>query len=497
MKIAILIIYTAAIGFIFLYSMVQIHLSILYLRERNKRKRLALQNPNGKENVLPEDLPFVTVQLPVYNELYVVERLIKSIAAFNYPKDKFEIQVLDDSNDETVQIIDKVVEEVKATGIDISAVRRTNRVGFKAGALEYGLEKAKGNLIAIFDADFVPHPEFLLDTVSHFDNDNVGVVQTRWKHLNEEYSILTKLQAFGLDAHFSVEQRGRNSKNFFINFNGTAGVWRKECIKDAGGWQHDTLTEDLDLSYRAQLKGWKFKYLEEIGTPAELPAQINALKSQQYRWTKGAAENARKNLGNVMKADLPFPKKLHAFFHLANSIIFICIVVVSVLSIPLLVLKSNSPALDRYFLFASFTVLSFVSLGVFYFVSYISKSDNPLIDFFKFFLKFPLFLSMSMGISLHNAVAVVQGLRGKQSPFIRTPKFNITGLTGNFKHSKYQMSKLTWLSMFEGLLAVYFASGIYLAVRYDDFGLFPFHVMLTLGFGMVFFYSVKHSVLAK
>lgn len=497
MKIAILLIYTAAIGFIFLYSMIQIHLSILYLRERNKRKRLSLLKPAVKNKTLSADLPFVTVQLPVYNELYVVERLIKSIAAFDYPKDKFEIQVLDDSNDETVQIIDKVVAEIKTSGVQIETIRRPDRVGFKAGALEYGLEKAKGSLIAIFDADFVPHPEFLLDTVSHFDDEKVGVVQTRWKHLNEEYSILTRLQAFGLDAHFSVEQRGRNAGDYFINFNGTGGVWRKECITDAGGWQHDTLTEDLDLSYRAQLKGWKFKYLEEIGTPAELPAQINALKSQQYRWTKGAAENARKNLGKVMRADLPFPKKLHAFFHLANSIIFICIVVVSVLSIPLLILKSNSPALDRYFLFASFTVLSFLSLGVFYFISHISKSDNPLLSFFSFFVKFPLFLSMSMGISLHNAVAVVQGLRGKKSPFIRTPKFNITGISGHFKNNKYEMKKLSWLSVFEGLLALYFSTGIFLAVYYDDFGLFPFHVMLTLGFGMVFFYSVKHSALAR
>ena len=495
LQIVILALYTVAILFIFLYSMVQIHLSYLYVRIRRKEKG---QTDNSDVTLCSDiEVPFITVQLPIYNEKYVVKRLIASIAAFDYPQDKFEIQVLDDSNDETVEILDECVEEHKKNGIDISLIRRPNRVGFKAGALEYGLDLAKGNFIAIFDADFVPEPDFLKKTIKHFDNEKVGVVQTRWEHLNENYSLLTKLQAFGLDAHFSVEQKGRNSNNYFINFNGTGGIWRKECIVDAGGWQHDTLTEDLDLSYRAQMKGWKFKYLEEVGTPAELPAQINALKSQQFRWTKGAAENARKNLLNVLKSNAPFSKKIHAFFHLMNSFIFICIVVVSILSIPILYIKSQTPELKDLFTFASFSVLSFVFLGFFYFVAHYFRSQQKISSVFSFLVHFPLFLSMSMGISLHNALAVIQGISGKKTPFVRTPKFNINGLKGSWKNSGYENRSISILSIMEGIFALYFFGGIGMAFYLGDYGLLPFHLMLAFGFGIVFYYSVKHSTFVK
>lgn len=252
-------------------------------KEENRKRKSSIQHPP-----LSFEFPLVTVQLPIYNELYVVERLIDAVCLFEYPKNRLEIQVLDDSTDETVSIIAQKVRLYKAQGFDIQHIRRSSRDGFKAGALAYGLTAAKGEFIAIFDADFIPHPDFLTTTIPHFENATVGVVQTRWVHLNESYSLITQLQAFGLDGHFIVEQGGRNAAGHFINFNGTAGVWRKSCILDAGGWSAQTLTEDLDLSYRAQLRGWQFVYLENVETPAELPATMPALKSQQYRWMKGA-----------------------------------------------------------------------------------------------------------------------------------------------------------------------------------------------------------------
>ncbi|MBL4594203.1 MAG: glycosyltransferase family 2 protein [Flavobacteriales bacterium] len=486
MEIVLIIIYGLTLSFIFLYSIVQINLVINYLRNNKKEDRL---NPIDKDA-----LPFVTIQLPLYNELYVVERLIDSITKFDYPKDKFEIQILDDSTDETVEIVAKKVAEYKALGFNIYQHRRETRVGYKAGALKEGLEIAKGEFIAIFDADFLPKAEFLTKTLPYFKDEKIGVVQTKWEHLNKNYSLLTRLQAFGLDAHFTVEQTGRNFGNHFINFNGTAGIWRKSCIEDAGGWEADTLTEDLDLSYRAQLKGWKFKYLEELGSPAELPAAMNALKTQQFRWTKGAAECTRKNLLKVLKnKELPFRTKLHALFHLMNSSIFICIVLLSVLSIPMLMIKNNFVEYDLLFKLGSFFIISVIFLSVYYFVSLSSSYENKLKAFVHFILLFPLFLSVSMGLSLHNAIAVIEGYMGKKSPFIRTPKFNIIDSKDIWKKNKYLVSSVSFLTVFEFLLTIYFLFGILSAFHYNDFTLIPFHIMLFLGFGYVTFYSLFHS----
>ncbi|MCL4130542.1 UNVERIFIED_CONTAM: hypothetical protein GTU68_034570 [Idotea baltica] len=291
----------------------------------------------------------VTIQLPVFNELYVVERLIDTVVLIDYPLGKMEIQVLDDSTDESFDIAATKVAEWKAKGVNIKHVKRPERIGFKAGALAYGLELAEGEFTAIFDADFVPDPTFLQRTLPQFKDDKVGVVQTRWEHLNEDYSLLTRLQAFGLNAHFSIEQGGRNASSHFINFNGTAGVWRNTCIAEAGGWESDTLTEDLDLSYRAQLKGWKFVYKEKIGSPAELPAAMTALKNQQYRWTKGAAECAVKNLPRVFaNKEMTFGSKIHALFHLLSSFVFVCVIATAVLSVPLLFVKFHSPELSGF-----------------------------------------------------------------------------------------------------------------------------------------------------
>lgn len=501
--ITVLVLYALALSFIFLYSLAQANLLFRYIKFK-KRKKKDTNNDWFEPNV--------TIQLPIYNELYVVERLIDAVARFHYPKNKLEIQVLDDSTDETSEIVKRKVNEQKENGIDIVHIRRENREGFKAGALKNGLEKAKGDFIAVFDADFIPSENFLQNTIPYFTDEKIGMVQTRWEHINRNYSMLTYLQAFGLDAHFSIEQVGRNAAGSFINFNGTAGIWRKECIIDAGNWESDTLTEDLDLSYRAQLKGWKFQYLEGVGSPAELPPVMSALKSQQYRWTKGGAETAKKHVGNVLKSKFPFSVKWHALFHLLNSAVFISIIVCAITSIPLLLLKPQFPQFKELFWFASLFLVSFVIIGILYYVSYhisecrVSTSNtrkvNSVFPFrifrmFSFFIDFPLFLSVSMGLSLHNAIAVIEGYMGRKTPFIRTPKFNILKSDDSWKGNKYLSKKFNLLTIAEGLLALYFSYGIYQAFKINDYGLLPFHLMLTFGFGTVFYYSVFQNKFFK
>ncbi|HPE82125.1 MAG TPA: glycosyltransferase family 2 protein, partial [Aequorivita sp.] len=305
----IITVYSIALLLIFMYALAQLNLLFNYLTARKGHK-----NSPTFDFSKEVEIPKVTIQLPVYNELYVMQRLLDNIAQIDYPKDKLEIQVLDDSTDESFAQTAQHIRELQKTGLDIQHITRKNREGFKAGALKEGLKIAKGEYIAIFDADFLPKKDWLKNTVPYFKDPEIGVVQTRWSHLNRDYSILTRVQAFALDAHFTLEQVGRNSKGHFINFNGTAGVWRKECILDAGNWEGDTLTEDLDLSYRAQLKMWKFKYLEEVETPAELPMVISAARSQQFRWNKGGAENFQKMAWRVFKShDVSFKTKLHSF----------------------------------------------------------------------------------------------------------------------------------------------------------------------------------------
>ncbi len=495
MALTLIIIYTLALIFIFVYSMIQLDLVIHYLRFHKNKTTSQKFAPVNLED---KDLPFVTVQLPIFNEMYVVERLIDNIARFDYPKDKFEIQVLDDSTDETVEISRGKVNEWKEKGINIELVTRTNRVGFKAGALSEGLKTARGEFIAIFDADFVPGADFLKRTVPYFISDpNIGVVQTRWEHLNKNYSILTKIQAFALDAHFTVEQQGRNAGGYFINFNGTAGVWRRKTIDDAGGWASDTLTEDLDLSYRAQIKGWKFKYLEDVGAPAELPVAMNAIKSQQFRWTKGGAETARKNISRIWKSNVSLSQKFHGTAHLLNSQVFLFTLICSILSVPLLLIKNVMPNFSTWFALLTIFITCFVVLGLFYYCSIYRRFPTRMRAVGYLFSVFPIFLSMSMGISLHNTIAVLEGLLGFKSPFIRTPKFNVTKTNKNWKSNKYLEQKIsgrTWLEIF---LSIYFLFGVIVAFLIKDFGLFPFHVMLFAGFGMVSFFTVKHTRVAK
>ena len=487
-------IYTIALVLIFMYALAQLNLLFNYLSSKKIKDtctKFDLSNP--------DETPYITIQLPVYNEMYVMERLLDNIALIDYPKDKLEIQVLDDSTDETVESTRKHIESIQATGLDIKHITRTDRSGFKAGALKEGLKIAKGEFIAIFDSDFLPQTDWLKRTVPYFKDEKIGVVQTRWGHINRNYSILTKIQAFALDAHFTLEQVGRNSKGHFINFNGTAGLWRKTCIIDAGNWEGDTLTEDLDLSYRAQLKNWKFKYLENVETPAELPIVISAARSQQFRWNKGGAENFKKMLGRVLKSEnISAKTKLHGLLHLLNSTMFLNVLIVGVLSIPMLYIKNEYAHLKPYFYVMSFFVLSSVIFFICYWFMYKNIYGGGIKNFIKYIGMFFVFFSIAMGFSLHNSIAVLEGHLGKKSEFVRTPKFNISKYKDNWKNNKYIKKTISIHVIFEGLLMLYFAFGMYSAFivgnQGGDFGLFPFHLMLFLGFGYVFIKSITSKV---
>ncbi|WP_109098087.1 cellulose synthase family protein [Aquimarina sp. AU58] len=486
MDIAIIITYTLALLIIFMYSLAQLNLLFNYLKSRKQADTSPTFDFSKKE-----EIPHVTVQLPVFNELYVMDRLLDNIAELDYPKDKLEIQVLDDSTDESVITTAKHIEKLQQIGLDIKHICREDRTGFKAGALKEGLKIAKGEFIAIFDADFLPGKNWLLQTIPYFKDQNIGVVQTRWGHINRDYSMLTKIQAFALDFHFTMEQVGRNYKDHFINFNGTAGVWRKTCIEDAGNWQGDTLTEDLDLSYRAQLKKWKFKYLEEVETPAELPVVISAARSQQFRWNKGAAENFQKLYWKMLRdKTVPFKTKFHSFFHLLNSSMFLLVLLVAVLSVPVMYIKNSNPLFSWYFNVIAFFALSTVIFFFCYWFTFKKIHGKGFWNFMEYIKMFFTFFSIAMGFSVHNSMAVLEGHFGKKSEFIRTPKFNINTLKDSWKGNKYVSKNISGNTIIEALLMGYFGFALYSAFKLQDFGLFLFHIMLFLGFGFVFFKSV-------
>ena len=490
----IIVLYTIALLLIFLYALAQLNLLINFLKE--KKKKLKCEKFDFSKQ---EEIPFVTIQLPVYNELYVMERLLTNISKLEYPKDKLEIHVLDDSTDESFEATAIQIKKLQKTGLDIQQITRSDRKNYKAGALKEGLKIAKGEFIAIFDADFLPQKNWLQQTVPFFKNSEIGVVQTRWGHLNRNFSILTRVQAFALDAHFTLEQVGRNSKGHFINFNGTAGIWRKNCILDAGNWEGDTLTEDLDLSYRAQLKNWKFKYLVDVETPAELPLVISAARSQQFRWNKGGAENFQKLIWKVLKdKKLSYKTKIHSLLHLLNSTMFLNILIVGILSIPMLYIKNEYEHLKYYFFAMSFFVVSTFIFFICYWYSFKSIYGGGFKQFIKYIGLFFMFFTVAMGFSFHNSIAVLEGHFGKKSEFIRTPKFNVQTLKGAWKKNKYISKNISPNVIIEGLLAIYFAFGMYSAFivgdQGGDFGLFPFHLMLCIGFSFVFFKSLTTKV---
>ena len=456
------------------------------------------QESKDTEETPPLEWPFVTIQLPIFNERFVVERLIDNICKMDYPKDRFEIHILDDSTDDTLEVCAQKVEEYKKLGFNIEQIKRVERTGFKAGALQYDMDLAKGEFLAIFDADFLPNSDFLRKTIPHFKNEKVGVVQTRWEHINEDYSLITKLQALQLNVHFSVEQRGRKAGNYLLQFNGTGGIWRRSAIEEAGGWQADTLTEDLDLSIRTQLKGYEIVYLEEVGSPAELPAEMNGLKSQQFRWMKGGAETAKKMLPSIWRSNLKLSQKIHASSHLLGSSIFVVILIAALSSIPLLFilpeLKHIPLGVYTYFMLGWLSIISIYYIAN---VRAFFNTDSYSKKIIKFAVLFPLFLGLSMGLSLHNSIAVIQGFKGKKSPFIRTPKFNLKTVKDKINSNTYLAKQIPTSTIIEGLLALLFACSLAYGLYTGQRTFLVFHFLLTIGFGSICFYSIKHLQLRK
>lgn len=427
--------------------------------------------------------PLVSLQLPVFNERYVVERLLNAIEKLDYPQDRLYVQVLDDSTDNTTEIIAQSVARLKAKGIDIAHIHRSERVGYKGGALEHGLKYVKGEYIAIFDADFIPPSNFLKETLPYLHLDKkIGCLQTRWGHINRESSWLTRTQANGIDGHFIIEQETRSQKDLFLNFNGTAGIWRKSCILDAGGWQHDTLTEDLDLSYRAQLKGWKIRYLPHISTPAELPVHINALKRQQFRWAKGSMQTAYKLFGSLWRSRYPFKIKLEGTLHLTHYLVHPLMFLNLLLMLPLLL--GESPLIRIYPIFIA------AALGpLFMYTVAMAQQSKSFIERLKSLFMLVL---LGMGLSLNNTRAVAEAITGKQSPFKRTPKFNLYGTDVNRKYSDYLLprDRNTWLEL---VLAIYAFSLLIYALYNGVWGLLIWLTLYTGGYGYVSGLTIKQS----
>lgn len=403
------------------------------------------------------ELPRVTIQLPMYNESLVAERVIEHACRIDYPPDKLEIQVLDDSTDETTEIVRATVERMRAEGHDVQLIHRTDRTGYKAGALEAGLATATGEFVAIFDADFLPPANILRETVQFFSDPKVGMVQARWDHLNRASSLLTKAQAILLDGHFVIEHTARNRSGRFMSFNGTAGIWRRSTIADAGGWQHDTLTEDLDLSYRAQLKGWQFVFLPELTAPAELPPEMNAFKAQQHRWTKGGAQTCVKLLPKVMRSGNPWRVKLEAFFHLTSGFVYILMVLLSLLVGPAMVTKLalGTPAWQLVIDFLLFFVGTGSALA-FYVVSQRQLSRRWL----DIAWEVPGLMAIGIGIAFNNAIAAVEGFFGKAGEFVRTPKFgDSAGASGAWRKRVGGLKfKGAWKAWAELALSLYVAA---------------------------------------
>ena len=453
----------------------------------------ALKNHNKLKNDFYKELsskgwPGVTIQLPIYNELYVVERLIKAVCKIDYPRNLIEIQVLDDSTDETAKIAKAMVEKMKARGFDIVYIHRNDRTGYKAGALKEGLISAKGELIGIFDADFVPHSDFLKESVPYFIDPNVGMLQTRWGHLNCDYSLLTRAQSMGIDGHFGVEQASRAWSGLFMNFNGTAGVWRKKTIEDAGGWQADTLTEDLDLSYRAQLKGWKLAFAQQIECPAEVPVTITAFKSQQHRWAKGSIQTAKKNLGKLFKSKASVLVKIQAYLHLTHYLVHPMMILVVLTSIPMLYTQWFFNNLTYPIMI--FTLLCLATLGP---SSMYLFSQRILYRDWKTRIKYlPFLMCLGTGIAVNNTKAIIEALCGIESGFIRTPKYGIKRKEDKWRGKRYSIP-LNFVSILEFILGLYSLTGLFMFLFYSKYLVSPFLFIYTAGFFYVFFLSVKHG----
>ena len=425
-----------------------------------------------------ERLPRVTVQLPTFNEQYVVERLLDSICKLKYPQEKLDIQVLDDSTDETVDVARNLVERYAALGNPISYHHRINREGFKAGALAEGLKTAKGEFVAIFDADFTPPEDFLLRTIHHFTDSKIGMVQTRWTHINRNYSFLTQVEAILLDGHFVLEHSGRARSGVFFNFNGTAGVWRRAAIDEAGGWQHDTLTEDTDLSYRAQLNGWRFIYLQDVECPAELPVEMTAFKTQQARWAKGLIQTGKKILPRVLRSDAPLHTKIEAWYHLTANLSYPLMIVLSVLMLPAMIIRFYQGWFQILFIDLPLFLASTFSISSFYLVSQRELFPKT---WQRALLYLPLLMALGVGLTLTNTKAVIEALIGKESAFARTPKYNVESKKDKVGATKYRR-RLGWVPWVELLIGSYFALMVYYAVEIENYFTIPFLLLFVLGY---------------
>ncbi len=426
-----------------------------------------------------EDLPRVTVQLPMFNEQFVVERLLDSICQLKYPREKLDIQVLDDSTDETVEVARNLVERYATLGHPISYHHRANREGFKAGALAEGMKTSKGEFIAIFDADFIPPEDFLLRTIHHFTDPKIGMVQTRWTHINRNYSFLTEVEAILLDGHFVLEHSGRARSGVFFNFNGTAGMWRRRAIEEAGGWQHDTLTEDTDLSYRAQLAGWKFIYLQDVECPAELPVEMTAFKTQQARWAKGLIQTGKKILPRVMKSDAPLHTKIEAWYHLTANLSYPLMIVLSVLLLPAMIIRFYQGWFQMLYIDLPLFMASTFSISSFYLVSQreLFPKTWP-----RALLYLPFLMALGIGLTITNTKAVLEALIGQQSPFARTPKYGVESKKHKVGAKSKYRRRLGWIPWVELLIGSYFALTVYYALDNENYITVPFLLLFVIGY---------------
>jgi len=446
--------------------------ALVYLYYKNRKK-----HAGGPPQTFAE-LPRVTVQLPIYNEQYVVDRLVESICKLEYPREKLDIQLLDDSTDETVGVARAVVERYAAAGQPIVYIHRTNREGFKAGALQHGMKTSKGEFIAIFDADFVPTEDWLLRVIHHFAEPEIGMVQTRWTHLNRNYSLLTEVEAIMLDGHFVLEHGGRYRSGVFFNFNGTAGMWRRQSIEEGGGWQHDTLTEDTDLSYRCQLKGWKFKYLQDIECPAELPIEMTAFKTQQARWAKGLVQTGKKILPKVLKSDAPWHVKLEAWCHLSANISYPLMIILSTLLMPAMIIRSFGGWFQMLVIDLPLFIASTFSVSSFYMVS--QKELYPR-KWPRTFLYLPLLMAFGIGLTLTNTRAVLEALLGIKSSFKRTPKYRVQSKDDKAMGQKYRrrLGLVPWLELLVGCYFVLMCTYAYIS---DNYWTIPFLILFVIGY---------------
>jgi cellulose synthase/poly-beta-1,6-N-acetylglucosamine synthase-like glycosyltransferase len=425
--------------------------------------------------------PQVTVQLPIYNEKYVIERLIEAIAAFDYPRELLDIQVLDDSTDETQEVAVNCVERYRQLGVPVSYIHRDNREGFKAGALQEGLKTARGEFVAIFDADFIPPADFLRRTVPYFVDQKLAMVQTRWSYINRHYSALTEVEAILLDGHFVIEHSSRFRSGLFFNFNGTAGIWRRIAIEDAGGWQHDTLTEDTDLSYRAQLRGWHFTYLPEIDCPSELPVEMNAFKSQQARWAKGLMQTAKKILPRVLRSDVPAAVKAEAVFHLTANISYPLMVFMSIILLPAMIVRFYQGWVQVLIIDLPLFLASTCSISSFYLAA--ERALYPK-TWKRTFLYLPFVMAVGIGLSVRNAMAVIEAIVGVKSEFVRTPKYRVeAGAQGSGAWAKKKYHKSAgWMPFAEVALGLYFAGAVFYALQNENYATVPFLLLFVWGY---------------